>query len=443
MSDLLNTKQAAEYCHMNPRNITEAVKDGRLHYVKQDNHKQYWFSRDEVERFQATRPDYVKNKKAVKATAAYSPVVALSELNVDPELEELIAPLSTAEFQQLTDSCTAEGIRDPILVWNDTIVDGHNRYRIAQTLGLDSVPVKAMNFASRDDAKRWIVQNQLGRRNVTPYERCRLALLTKASVAAAATQRMLAGKVDPTQISAQGTTGETRDTLAKMAGVSHDTLHKVEVLESEADDDMKAKLRAGNISVNKAWNILYPKKPKTITQPTTTLDTSAESTDTFSAQTSLPVDNDITPTASDVAPPEQQAPVSSQQSADDVSDSETSRENTIDCLTNVAQNLASTLSLHMLNNDYYCYIDEAFLEKEWSHNFTLIVYENVSQVLWQKFQKARETHSLNRVVIISPTTDQNFTTLLPEAVFAFTAEGVEGFYRIMMFDFTAQASVTT
>lgn len=65
---------------------------------------------------------------------------------------------------------------------------------------------------------------------------------------------MLASKVtDPAQISTQG---RTRDTLAKMAGVSHDTLHKVAVLESEADDDMKSQLRAGIISVNKAWDIL-------------------------------------------------------------------------------------------------------------------------------------------------------------------------------------------
>lgn len=292
MDDLLNTKQAAEYCGMSERCINIAVKENRLALATQSTPRKHYFDKSELQRFQATRPaskiECSKDRQSVKATATTSSVVALSELSVDPEFEKLIAPLTTAELQQLTESCSEEGIRDPILLWNGTIVDGHNRYRIAKTLGLDTVPVKAMTFISRDDAKRWIVQNQLGRRNVTKYERCRLALLLKNSVAAAANQRMLAGKTDPTQISAEGTTGETRDTLAKLAGVSHDTLHKVEVLEAEADDDLKDKLRAGNISVNKAWTILYPKKSKTISQPTTTLDTSGESVDTFPAHTFPP-----------------------------------------------------------------------------------------------------------------------------------------------------------
>ena len=49
-----------------------------------------------------------------------------------------------------------------------------------------------------------------------------------------------------------------------MAGVSHDTLSKVETLERDADDALKAKLRSGEISINKAWTQLNhrPKKPE-------------------------------------------------------------------------------------------------------------------------------------------------------------------------------------
>ncbi len=96
MDDLLNTKQDIEYGDMNPQNMREA----KLHKDMQ------------------TCIEAVQNGslKPVQATVATSSVVALSELSVDPELEALIAPLTTAEFQQLTDSCSAEGIRDPILV---------------------------------------------------------------------------------------------------------------------------------------------------------------------------------------------------------------------------------------------------------------------------------------------------------------------------------------
>lgn len=201
--------------------------------------------------------------------------ITKQEPQVDPDFQKLISPLSEVEFKQLTDNCLKDGIRDPIIVWNNTIIDGHNRFRIAQEHKL-SFNVKKMSFTSREDAKHWIISNQLGRRNISKYERCRLALLTKPSVAAAANQRMLAGKAVPTQISAQGQSGETRDILAKLAGVSHDTLSKVETLERVADDALKAKLRSGEISINKAWTQLKKLQKKAEVTSTVSSDTANE-----------------------------------------------------------------------------------------------------------------------------------------------------------------------
>ena len=201
--------------------------------------------------------------------------ITKQEPQVDPDFQKLISPLSEEEFKQLTDNCLKDGIRDPIVIWNGTIVDGHNRFRIAQEHNLPFL-IKEMSFQSREEAKHWIIANQLGRRNVTKYERCRLALFLKDSVAAAANQRMLAGKTTPPQKSAEGTTGETRDTLAKLAGVSHDTLSKIETLEREADDDVKAKLRSGELSINKAWTQLKKRQKKADVTSTTSSETTNE-----------------------------------------------------------------------------------------------------------------------------------------------------------------------
>lgn len=373
MDDLLNTKQAAEYCGMSERCINIAVKENRLALATQSTPRKHYFDKSELQRFQATRPaskiECSKDRQSVKATATTSSVVALSELSVDPELEALIAPLTTAEFQQLTDSCSAEGIRDPILVWDGVIVDGHNRYRIAQTLGLDSVPVKSMSFSSRNAAKSWIVENQLGRRNVSTYERCRLALLLKDSVAAAANQRMLAGKTDPTQISAEGTTGETRDIRAKKAGVSHDTLSKVETLEREANDELKSQLRADSISINKAWKTLQSQQPKTNKNATALLDTPSQSAEPSSAPT--PVNNDTTLTASDVVTPDPQVSVSSKSSDDDVFDSEKSRKNVIEFITSYLSEFYPDFVQLFSNNDFY--FNKEVLEKDWAHSFSALV----------------------------------------------------------------------
>lgn len=61
----------------------------------------------------------------------------------------------------------------------------------------------------------------LGRRNIPPYVRAELALKLKPEIERKAKERML----NPMQNSAQGT---TRDQVAKAAGVSHDTIHKVD-----------------------------------------------------------------------------------------------------------------------------------------------------------------------------------------------------------------------
>lgn len=416
MDDLLNTKQDIEYGDMNPQNMREA----KLHKDMQTC----------IEAFQNG------SLKPVQATVATSSVVALSDLRVDPELEALIAPLTTAEFQQLTDSCSAEGIRDPILLWNGTIVDGHNRYRIAQTLGLDFVPVKSMSFSSRNAAKRWIIENQLGRRNVSKYERCRLALLLKDSVAAAANQRMLAGKADPPQISAEGTTGETRDTLAKLAGVSHDTLSKVEILEREADDELKAKLRADSISINKAWKNLQSQQPKTNKNATALLDTTSQSAEPSSAPN--PVDNGTTSPVAEVVMPEPQASVSSPPSDDDVSDNETSPESVIKFITISLGGSSQDCVQFISSNDFY--FNEEVLEKEWAHSFTAVVSEDVSKPFWEHFKKAIEKNTLTKVLVLTQVWNDIDISCFYRARWILTNYGYGVYpFRLMMFDFTEES----
>jgi hypothetical protein len=54
-------------------------------------------------------------------------------LQVDPEFESKIPPLSEEEYQKLEENIVAEGVvLMPLIVWKNTIVDGHNRYKIAQ-----------------------------------------------------------------------------------------------------------------------------------------------------------------------------------------------------------------------------------------------------------------------------------------------------------------------
>ena len=87
-------------------------------------------------------------------------------LTIDPEFKQLIPPLSKEEYSGLETSVKLEGCRDSLVVWNNTIVDGHNRYEICTK---NNIPFKIheISFPDRDAAIDWIYSNQLSRRNLT------------------------------------------------------------------------------------------------------------------------------------------------------------------------------------------------------------------------------------------------------------------------------------
>lgn len=93
-------------------------------------------------------------------------------LNIDKEFENRIPPLTDEEFQQLEQNILSEGIvLMPLIVWSGTIIDGHNRYKIAQAHPEVIFTVYEKDFDNRYEALAWICNNQLGRRNLTPIQK--------------------------------------------------------------------------------------------------------------------------------------------------------------------------------------------------------------------------------------------------------------------------------
>ena len=188
-----------------------------------------------------------------------------NKLTVDAEFQSLIPPLSVDEYQLLEKSLVINGWQDwrePIITWNGTIIDGHNRYSICKKYAIEFKTTER-EFASRDAAKIWIIENQFGRRNLSKYDRSVLALELEPLYAAEAKRRQVqGGKQKLPQKSAEP---ETRDKLAAIAGVSHDTLRKVKVIEQEVAKgnetavDAKKAIQSGDKSINKAYGEIRPK----------------------------------------------------------------------------------------------------------------------------------------------------------------------------------------
>lgn len=99
-------------------------------------------------------------------------MLKLSSLKIDPEFSAQILPLSFDELHQLELNMVRDGkLTDPIIVWNKTILDGHNRYSLLKKHSFIEYEIKEMEFSSRQEALIWICNHQLGRRNLTPERR--------------------------------------------------------------------------------------------------------------------------------------------------------------------------------------------------------------------------------------------------------------------------------
>ena len=105
-------------------------------------------------------------------------------IHVLPELAAYIPPLLPDEYKQLEENIKQNGCREALLVWETTgeqipdlgttatvyiLIDGHNRYTICQKHNLD-FKVHLMNFPSIEEVKFFMIDNQLGRRNLAPEQ---------------------------------------------------------------------------------------------------------------------------------------------------------------------------------------------------------------------------------------------------------------------------------
>lgn len=177
----------------------------------------------------------------------------MTDLIIDPEFRDLLPPLPDDKFKQLEENVLANGIREPLVLWQGILVDGHNRYEIAKRHNLPFSTID-YQFGDRNDVLLWIANNQFGRRDLTTYERSVLALKIKPVIAEKAKEKETERKTtyQKSEKSSLPTVNTTKE-VAKLAGVSHDTIAKVEKIEEKAAPEVKAAVKSGEISINAAY----------------------------------------------------------------------------------------------------------------------------------------------------------------------------------------------
>lgn len=119
------------------------------------------------------------DQKSSKLIDSKKEEMSSGKIHILDELKRWIRPLTDSERNTLKESIKNEGVRDPLTFFylengHKILLDGHNRYEICQSLGgeengydFEEVIVDINNI---DDAKLWMIKNQVGKRNLSKRE---------------------------------------------------------------------------------------------------------------------------------------------------------------------------------------------------------------------------------------------------------------------------------
>ena len=172
------------------------------------------------------------------------------QLKIKKEFKELIPDLSAEEFKQLEDNCINDGIRDKLIIWEDYIIDGHNRFEIAGKHNL-KFQTEEIAFDNEDEAKIFIINLQLGRRNLVEFVKIELMQKRKEILMKKGKEKMSEGGKGMSIIDRPS--HSTRKQLSTELKISSGKLAQAEIVIKQATPEVKQKLRSGELSINNAY----------------------------------------------------------------------------------------------------------------------------------------------------------------------------------------------
>ena len=186
-------------------------------------------------------------------------------ITVNDDLLAYIDPLTPDEHAALERSILAEGCRDALVLWGDVLVDGHNRYSICSAHNLPFNTVQNTAFQTLADVHLWMIDQHLGRRSVSDFQRGVLALRKKDILAGREQPAKTAPpatatapweeSATPTQAPTAVEPALTREALAKSARISNSTFTQIEKIQKSATPELVAAVKSGTISINTAATV--------------------------------------------------------------------------------------------------------------------------------------------------------------------------------------------
>ena len=190
------------------------------------------------------------------------------DIIVKEELKAYIDPLTAEEHEALERSLLAEGCRDALVLWGNILVDGHNRYGICTQHGIPFKTMQHPHLKSMEDVHLWMIEQHLGRRSVSDFQRGVLALRKKAIVDArrrAEQERLARESAGEAPLDAtddadlppwEPAPKLSKADLARQAKLSTTHLNQIEKIQDNATAEVIAALRNGEINLSTAATLV-------------------------------------------------------------------------------------------------------------------------------------------------------------------------------------------
>ncbi len=197
----------------------------------------------------------------------------MSTLAVHP-LADLIPPMTDEEYKALREDIEANGLHQPITLYEGKILDGRHRARACDELGI--VPIT--RFYDGDSPAAFVISLNVKRRSLTTAQRLRIAVdaLPALEAEAKERQRIHGGTAPGRPAEHFGTTvpecsepTRARDTAAALVGLSGRTVGRMARVQEQAPD-LAEKVWAGEVTPRAADDVLKAQRkstPKEATVP--------------------------------------------------------------------------------------------------------------------------------------------------------------------------------
>lgn len=174
----------------------------------------------------------------------------ITDIKIDKDFQNCLPDLTADEYTRLEKSIVKRGMQYPVVLWDGYLVDGHNRYKICKAHGVTDIKAIDVYFDNKEDVIAWILDTQLGRRNLSEHQRNLIALRHKELIAARARKRQLSnlnhvGASFRSNDQNEETPINTRAELARIAGTNETSIRRSEYIENNGTDEQKERAMKG------------------------------------------------------------------------------------------------------------------------------------------------------------------------------------------------------